>query len=95
MFPGLTSPLGSKKERVSLVTVCCLSASASGALFGKVCTPFVTGVPLTFAAAAVFLSSLVRTRSAQDFGAAGFAGDLGVSVGVVSAVPSSTVADSA
>jgi hypothetical protein len=91
MLPGFTNPLGSRKESVSLVTVCCLSASARGALFGTLFTPFGTVVPLACAAADAVLASLVRTRSAHDFGAAGFGGDFGVS-GAVSAVPSTAAA---
>jgi hypothetical protein len=86
MLPGFTSPLGSRKERLSLVTVCCLSASAKGALFGTLCVPVGAAVPFACAADAV-LASLVRTKSAQDFGAAGLGGDVGTSAGAVSVVP--------
>jgi hypothetical protein len=94
MFPGFTNPRGSKKDRFELTTACCLSASARDALAGRLCTACGATVPLVCAADA-FFASFVRTRSAHDFGALGFSGDLGVSADWTSATASAAVVASA
>lgn len=78
---------------MSLATACCFNASASDALFGRLCTPFCALFPFDCAAGAAF-ASFERTKSAHDFGAAGFGGDLGASTDEVSAAPSTTATGS-
>lgn len=90
MLPGFTNPLGSRKDRFELFTACCLSASARDALAGRLCTACGATVPLVCAVDA-FLASFVRTKSAHDFGALGFGGDLGVSADGTSATASTAV----
>ena len=67
-----------------MFTACCLRASARDALAGRLCTAGAATVPLVCAVDA-FFASFVRTRSAHDFGALCFGGDLGVSADGASA----------
>jgi len=94
MLPGFTSPRGSRKDKFELLTACCLSASARDALAGRLCTACGRLTPLVCAVGATF-ASLVRTKSAHDFGALGFGGDLGVSADGTSATASPAVVVSA
>lgn len=80
MLPVFTSPLGSRKDTLlPLLTLYCLRASANEALLGKL-VPFVCAPPLSKAAAPDAPFVFVRTRSAQDFGAAFGGGVSGATV---------------